>query len=119
MSTSTLGVGVHTITADFTGNDGWLNSAQSLTQTVNRATTTTTIASSPGTPAFGQSINFTATVSPIASGVGTPTGTVAFYVDGAQVGNSAIKVVDGVATAMFQDAGLSGGLAQNHRGLQR
>ena len=76
---------------------------------MNRDPTTTTIASSPGTPVSGQSINFTATVSPIAPGVGTPTGTVAFYVDGAQVGTSAIEVVDGVPTAMFQDAGLSAG----------
>jgi len=109
LSTSTLGVGVHTITADFMGDNGWLNSVGLLTQTVNRAPTTTTIATSPGSPVAGQSINFTATVSPIALGVGTPTGTVAFYVDGAQVGNSAIEVVDGVSVATFQDAGLAAG----------
>ena len=41
--------------------------------------------------------------------MGTPTGTVAFYVDGAQVGTSALEVVNGVPTAIFQDAGLSAG----------
>ena len=109
LNTSTLGVGVHNITADFTGNDGWLNSVNSLTQTVNRAPTTTTIATSPDEPVAGQSITFTATVSATADVVDTPTGTVAFYVDGAQVGTSAIELVDGVSTAMFQDAGLSAG----------
>ena len=109
-TTSSLGVGVHTITADFMGNDGWVNSGDSLTQTVNRTPTTTTIATSPGAPVPGQSINFTATVSPNAQGVGTPTGTVTFYVDGAQVGTSTIEVIDGVSTATFQDAGLSAGL---------
>ena len=109
LNISTLGVGMHTITANFTGTDGWLNSAQSLTQTVNRGPTTTTIATSPGTAVVGQSVTFTAAVSPIAPGVGTPTGSVAFYVDGAQVGNSALEVVNGVPTAIFLDAGLSAG----------
>ena len=100
---------MHTITASFTGTDGWLNSVDSLTQTVNRDATTTIIASSPGSPVLGQSVTFTATVNPIAPAVGTPTGTVAFYVDGAQVGTSALEVVNGVPTAIFQDAGLSAG----------
>ena len=58
LTTSTLAVGMHTITADFNGNDGWQNSVESLTQTVNRAPTTTAIVSSPSTPVSGQSINF-------------------------------------------------------------
>ncbi len=109
LNTSTLGVGTHQITASFTGTDGWLSSVDSLTQTVNRDPTTTTIAASPGTPVFGQSVTLTATVSPIAPGVGTPTGTVAFYVDGAQVGTSALEVVNGVPAAIFQDTALSAG----------
>ena len=109
LNTSTLGVGVHTITADFMGDDGWLNSANSLMQTVNRAPTMTTVATSPANPVAGQSINFTATVGAIGGVAGTPTGAVAFYVDGAQVGTSAIEVVDGVSTAMFQEAALSAG----------
>jgi fibronectin-binding autotransporter adhesin len=108
-ATSTLGVGMHTITAHFMGTDGWQTSVDSLTQTVNRDPTTTSIASSPGAPVSGQSLTFTATVGAIAPGVGTPTGTVAFYVDGAQVGTSALEVVNGVPTAIFQDAGLSAG----------
>jgi Bacterial Ig-like domain (group 3) len=109
LNTSTLGIGVHTITADFIGNDGWLNSVNSLTQTVNRAPTTTTVATSPNKPVAGQSITFTATVGAISDVAVTPTGTVAFYVDGAQVGTSAVELVDGVSTAMFQDPGLSAG----------
>ncbi len=66
LNTSTLSVGSHTITASFMGTNGWLNSVDSLTQTVNGDPTTTTITSSLGAPVVGQSVTFTATVSPSA-----------------------------------------------------
>lgn len=37
LSTSTLAIGSHTINADFTGANGWLNSTSGLTQVVNDA----------------------------------------------------------------------------------
>jgi autotransporter-associated beta strand protein len=108
-TTSALSAGGHSITADFVGTDGWLNSTNVLMQTVSKAPTTTNIATSPSTPVSGQSLDFIATVSPSVQGVGAPTGSVAFYVDGALVGNAGIEVIDGVSTANFQDSGLPAG----------
>ena len=72
LNVSTLGVGSHSITASYTGAGGWVNSADSLTQTVNQDSTSTNIALSSKTPVLGQSVIFTATVSPIAPGEGFP-----------------------------------------------
>jgi hypothetical protein len=75
----------HTITAKFVNADGnFFNSNGSLGggQTVNRADTTTTVASSLNPSVYGQSVTFTATVADVASGsTGTPTGSVQFSID--------------------------------------
>src|SRR2546422_1973861 len=63
------------------GNFGASTSA-ALTQTVNKASTATTLTSSVNPSVFGQSVTFTATVTVTAPGAGSPTGTVNF-VDGA------------------------------------
>jgi hypothetical protein len=77
-STSSLGVGSHTITASYGGNSNFAGSTGNLTQTVNppngATPTTTAVVSSDNGPVFGESITFTATV----SSSGTPTGTVTF-----------------------------------------
>jgi hypothetical protein len=74
LSTSTLTLGSHSITAIYSGdsNNGG-SSSTPLTQNVNQATTTTGVVSSvnPSTP--GQSVTFTATVTGA-----SPTGTVQF-----------------------------------------
>ena len=49
-----------------------------LTQTVNRAATTSKVTSSANPSVFGQSVTFTATIKAVAPGSGTPTGTVSF-----------------------------------------
>jgi hypothetical protein len=54
----------------------------------NRASTTTTLASSPNPSTFGQSVNFTAAVS---SGSGTPTGAVAFFDGATNIGSGALN----------------------------
>jgi hypothetical protein len=72
-STSTLSVASHSITAVYEGDTNYAGSTSSaLTQTVNRALTLTTVASSANPSAAGSSVTFTATVT---SGA---TGTVAF-----------------------------------------
>ena len=119
LNTSTLGVGMHTITAEFHGD--------------RRLAEQRRFADADGEPgphddhhrnfawhAGVRSVgNLHGHRQPDRDGVGTPTGTVAFYVDGAQVGTSAIEVVHGVSTAIFQDAAALRGLAQNRGGLQR
>jgi CSLREA domain-containing protein len=81
LTTSALGVGSHTITANYDGDASYNASNNSTSQTVNQAATTTTVVTSdhPSGSPFGQAITFTATVS---AASGTPTGTVSFTVDG-------------------------------------
>ncbi|HEY6291622.1 MAG TPA: Ig-like domain repeat protein [Terriglobia bacterium] len=77
---ATLAVGSHSITAVYAGNvDFGGSTSPVLTQTVNKATSTTTVTSSLNPSKSAQSVTFTATVT---SGAGTPTGTVTFK-DGA------------------------------------
>jgi Bacterial Ig-like domain (group 3)/Autotransporter beta-domain len=79
-NTSTLGVGVHSISARYLGSASHLPSTSpEITQTVNTAPSTTSLVSSQNPSILGKPVTFTATVT---SAAGTPGGTVAFY-DGA------------------------------------
>src|SRR5207244_1906407 len=80
---SALGVGTHSITASYSGDSNFNGSTSAvLTQTVNKANTTTTVASSANPSVFGQSVTFTATVAVVSPGAGSPSGSVTFL-DGA------------------------------------
>jgi hypothetical protein len=73
-STSTLTAGSHSITGSYGGDSNCNSSTSSaLTQTVNKANTTTTLSSSSNPSAYASSVTFTATVSST-----TATGTVTF-----------------------------------------
>jgi hypothetical protein len=75
LTTSTLTVGPHSISAAYNGNTSHTGStSSSITQTVNAVATATALTSSLDPSVFGQSVTFTATVNP-SSG---PTGTVQF-----------------------------------------
>ena len=91
-ATLTVNGSPHTIKAVYTNADGNFNgSFGTLSQTVNPAPTSTTVASSVNPSIYGQSITFTATVANIAGAAistATPTGSVQFYVDGAASGAS-------------------------------
>ena len=97
-TTSTLAVGIHSITTvyggdlNFTGN----TSSPALTQIVNKAATTTTLVSSVNPSAFGQSVTFTATLSS-AFGAAIPNGETVTFKDGATALGTA-TVNSGVAT---------------------
>jgi hypothetical protein len=79
LSTSTLAVGNHTITATYNGDSNFQSSMGSAAspQTVNKAPSSVVVRSSPNSSAFGQAITFTASVT-AGAGTGTPTGTVTF-----------------------------------------
>ena len=78
-----LTAGSHTITAQYSGDQDFNpTTSAALTQVVNKASTTVTVASLTNPTAFGQSATFTANVKAVAPGAGTPTGTVTFF-DGA------------------------------------
>ena len=77
-TTSTLKVGTTTVTAAYGGDSNFGGStSKAVKQVVDKATTTTTLASSLNPSNVGQSVTFTASVSPQFSG--TVTGTVTFY----------------------------------------
>jgi hypothetical protein len=78
-STAALTVGSHAITAAYAGNAEFTPSTSNgVTQIVNKAQTTTSLASSRNPSPPGQAVTFTAAVSVVAPGAGTPTGTVIF-----------------------------------------
>src|SRR5207253_5728125 len=70
--------GGHSITAAYGGNSSFAASTSAaLTQTVNKATTNTSItAHTPNPSVAGQPVTVTFTVTPVAPGAGTPTGNV-------------------------------------------
>jgi hypothetical protein len=75
-STSALAAGSHTITASFTGTNGWLNSSgTSAPLVVNKVGSATALSSSANPSVFSQPVSLTAAVT---SAGGTPTGTVTF-----------------------------------------
>ena len=116
-TTSTLSVGAHAITAAYTSGDGnFLASlaSPSISQTVNRAGTTTAVASSPNPSAFGQNVTLTATVSvasPGSTAAASPTGAVTFYDNGIAIGTGALTATSG-GVATFTTSTLSVGTHQ-------
>jgi hypothetical protein len=105
LSLSTLPVGSHSITAKYSGDGNFTASTSSaVTQTVNQATTTTTVASNLNPATFGQSVTFTVTVQPSAGGM--PTGSVTLVDGSTSLGTSSLS---SGGTAQFTVGGLSAG----------
>ena len=79
-NTSALAVGSHTITAVYGGGATFAGSTSTaaVTQVVDQASTTTTLAGSPNPSSLGQTVTFTATVAAVAPATGTATGSVTF-----------------------------------------
>ena len=76
-TTTALAAGSHSITANYSGDGSFAGSASgTLGQTVNKAASTTSVASSTNPSVAGQSVTFTATVTP--AGSGTAGGMVTF-----------------------------------------
>lgn len=110
---SELAVGSHPITATYNGDANFAGSAsQTHTQVVNKADTTTTVATSGSPSTSGQPVTFTATVSVKAPGATTQftsvTGMVTFF-----DGNGTIKLgtgtIDSGGQATFSTAALAVG----------
>jgi len=86
ISTKTLAVGSHSITAVYGGDGNFIASTSAtLNQAVNQDATSTVLSSSVDPSVYGQSVTFTATVSAAAPGSGTPTGSV--------MGNPSVSVL--------------------------
>jgi beta-glucanase (GH16 family) len=90
IAASSLSVGVHSITAVYSGDTIFAGSTGSLpTQTVNQALTSASVSSSANPSSFGQTVTFTATVSAVPPGSGAPAGTVQFQDGGNNLGPAA------------------------------
>ena len=103
-STSSLSVGSHPVTVIYGGDDEFVGSTGSLSQTANKADTTTTITGDTPDPSkVGQAytVSFTVTANP--PGAGTPTGTV-MVTDGTG-GTCSASVATGSCTLTSMTAG--------------
>ena len=83
-TTSVLSVGTHTVHVDYSGDSNLTASSGDLSgdQAVDKADTTTVVASDDDTTTYGDTVTLTATVTADPPGTGTPSGTVEFF-DGA------------------------------------
>jgi RHS repeat-associated protein len=96
-TTTSLSGGTHSISAVYVGTSNFISSgSDTLSQTVNRASTTTTLSASIYSSQVGQPATFTVVVSPAIAGLATPTGFVEFDCDSVSVGNAAVNA-SGVA----------------------
>lgn len=87
----TLTGGTHSITAQYAGNANFASSASTaLTQTVNQASTTTTVFSNVNPSSFGQTVTITASVDSTYH-FSSSGGTVTFYDGGVSIGSSIIE----------------------------
>jgi hypothetical protein len=102
--TSTLAAGVHSIVAAYSGDVGNnASNSTALSQTINKAVSTTSVVTS-GTPSiFGTSVTFTATVTGAA-----PTGTVNFK-DGTNSISGCSAVALGAGSAQCATSALTAG----------
>lgn len=104
---TTLGVGDHAITAQWAGNATYAAGTSAVvSQEVDKASTSTTIASSKNPSGVGDSVTFTATVVAVAPGAGKPTGNVDFSEAGVSIGSGAL---DATGKATFTTGALAVG----------
>ena len=105
LTIATLTVGTNTIIAVYSGDTTFGSSTSSiLSQSVQKANTTSAVVSSANPAGDGQSVTFTATISP--GTLGTPTGTVSFFNGITQIGSTALSAS---GTAIFSSSSLSVG----------
>ncbi|MCB0152627.1 MAG: Ig-like domain repeat protein, partial [Caldilineaceae bacterium] len=89
----------HPITAEYGGDGSFVGStSETLNQVVNKATTTTALASSLNPSTYGNSVTFTATVSVQAPGATSMTGEDVTFRDGAATLGTGTLNASGIAT---------------------
>jgi MYXO-CTERM domain-containing protein len=104
---TSLGVGAHSLTASYAQNGPHAASTSgAVAHTVNKAATTTALASSADPSVVGASVTFTATVTVTAPGAGAPTGTVTFKDGAATLGTGTLN---GAGVATFATSALTVG----------
>jgi large repetitive protein len=98
-TTSSLGIGTHTVVANFLANSPFQNStSNSLTQSVSTSGTLPVITLVPVRNRHGKVLKFDVVVQveSLTSGIGTPTGSVTYYING-RAFYQIVPLTDGVA----------------------
>jgi hypothetical protein len=91
LATSSLPAGSHSISAVYAGAGNFAGSTSStVTQTVNKASTTNVFTSNLNPSVYGQSVTLKAVLSALAPGAGTPTGAVTFKDGSTTVGTATL-----------------------------
>ena len=103
-TTSSLAVGSHSITASYAGDGNFNSSSLTMSQTVNKASTATSLSSSANPSSIGQPVTFTATVNIVAPAAGLPTGTVTFSDGGTTLATAPLS---SAGTATFTASSLA------------
>ena len=106
-ATSTLAVGVNSITADYNGDVNYLTSTSIiLSQTVNKTDTKISVSATPNPSTAGNSVTFSMTVSPINTTNVFPSGIVNAYNGSTLVGTATLN---GVGFGTFSTSALPAG----------
>ncbi|MBX9680931.1 MAG: Ig-like domain repeat protein [Gemmataceae bacterium] len=98
-----LSVGVHTLTVRYLGDGNYNGNTSTLTYTIGKGNTSTTVGSQVGTINYGQVFTVQANVAPANSAsFGTPTGSVTFWLGavgagGTNLGTSSVNAGNGAA----------------------
>jgi hypothetical protein len=100
-NTSALPAGADSLTAVYEGDTNFSTSTSTATveHVTGTSASTTSVATSPASPVFGQSVTLTATVAAGSGASGTPTGSVEFFNGSTSLGTGTLDST-GVATLM-------------------
>jgi hypothetical protein len=103
LTTPALPAGSLSISASYTGDTSFATSSATVTQTVNVASTTTALTSTPNPSGLNQTVTFTATVT--GQYGGTPGGTVTFTQGSTTLGSAAPTYGKAIITTAFSATG--------------
>ncbi len=110
-TTSTLSLGSHEISAVYSGDATYGDSAACLTETINKSMTSTTLSSSSSTSLSGQPVTFTASLTAgMGMGAPAPTGSVTFLDGTTVLGSGTLSLVNTQYEATFTTSTLSPGI---------
>jgi parallel beta-helix repeat protein len=108
-ATNALPAAIHAITVSYPGDANFNGSSSpTLSQTVQPASTTTSLTSSANPTMFAQPVTFSATVAPVAPGAGMPIGSVTFSDGGTPIASASNLPLSG-GTVAFTTSTLSVG----------
>lgn len=119
MSVSSLTVGSHIVTADYSGDDAFNPKRATILHVVTKAVTTTALVATGSDPApLGSPVTYSATISVESPGAATPTGTVQFFEGSVPLGRP-VPVSGGMASVTTVLGGGTHSVTAKYNGDQR